>query len=74
MVLILCLSLTAVTIQPEDPSYNVTEGPNTYLDVPIVVLGVKDPDVECTVQVFTVDGTAKGEQILLQLPAYIMIV
>ena len=57
-----------MTIQPEDPSYSVTEGPDTYLIVPIVVIGMKDPDVECTVQVFTVDGTAMGEQTFFSIP------
>ena len=63
---------TGVVIEPEDPTYTIQEGsPVQYIDIPIVLRGMKEPGLECNVTVHTEDGSAIGkllDQALACLP------
>ena len=60
---------TGVVIEPEDPTYTVPEGPpNQYIDIPIVLIGMNEPGLECNVSVHTEDGSAIGRLIHLYRP------
>ena len=54
----------AVVIQSEDEEYSVPEGPSApYITIPIVLIGMKEPGLECnvTVQTATISGDAIGK-------------
>ena len=63
-----------VVIQSEDEEYSVPEGPSVpYITIPIVLIGMKEPGLECnvTVQTATISGDAIGKlckQILVLWP------
>ena len=49
-------------IEPEDPTFTIPEGPPVqYVDIPIVIRGMKELGLECNVTVHTVDGSAWGK-------------
>ena len=52
-----------MVIQPEDEDYSVPEGPVQYHIIPIVLIGMKEPGLECNVTVHTEDipGGAIGK-------------
>ena len=53
-----------MVIQPEDEDYSVPEGPgDQFVTIPIALIGIKEPGLECNVTVHTenIPGGATGE-------------
>ena len=48
-------------IEPENETFYVPEGPAQYMDIPIVLDGMKESGIECNVTVHTEDGSAIGK-------------